>query len=104
MADKLTRDGFYPLGDRHPAHKFPPFVNIELEGSSGKNKKLKAQWDGQPRRCPKKGEWYLSGAIITAYRAPNDLSDEFHIARIVEVEEKKVIQTTVLGEVGNGEI
>jgi hypothetical protein len=33
-------------------------------------------------RAPKKGEWYLSGAIATAYRAPNDLSSKFHIARL----------------------
>jgi hypothetical protein len=32
-------------------------------------------------RAPKKGEYYLSGAIPEAYRAPNDLSMEFHILR-----------------------
>ena len=30
-------------------------------------------------RAPKRGEWYLSGAILSAYRAPNDLSTEFRI-------------------------
>jgi hypothetical protein len=30
-------------------------------------------------RKPMKGEWYLSGAIIEAYQAPNDLGDEFYI-------------------------
>ena len=35
-------------------------------------------------RAPLKGEWYLSGAIPEAYRAPNDLSIAFHICRIVE--------------------
>jgi hypothetical protein len=30
-------------------------------------------------RAPKKGEWYLSGAIPTAYRAPNDLKDTYYI-------------------------
>lgn len=34
-------------------------------------------------RAPKKGEWYISGAIPEAYRAPNDLSTEFRIAKIV---------------------
>jgi hypothetical protein len=30
-------------------------------------------------RAPKKGEWYLSGAIVEAYQAPNDLTDEYQI-------------------------
>jgi hypothetical protein len=34
-------------------------------------------------RAPKKGEFYLSGAIVSAYRAPNDLAQKFHIARLV---------------------
>lgn len=34
-------------------------------------------------RAPRKGEWYLSGAIIEAYRAPNDLSTLYWIARTV---------------------
>lgn len=35
------------------------------------------------KRSPHKGEWYLSGAIIEAYRASNDMTSEFHIARLV---------------------
>ena len=35
------------------------------------------------KRMPRKGEWFLSGAIIEAYRASNDLSGEFYIARLV---------------------
>lgn len=35
-------------------------------------------------RPPKKGEWYLSGATVEAYYAPNDLSTPYHIARLVE--------------------
>jgi hypothetical protein len=34
-------------------------------------------------RAPKKGEWYLSGAIIAGYKAPSDLSYPFHIAKLV---------------------
>lgn len=30
-------------------------------------------------RAPKKGEWYLSGAIVEAYQAPNDLTMEYQI-------------------------
>lgn len=32
-------------------------------------------------RPPRKGEYYLSGAIVAAYRAPNDLSTAYWIAR-----------------------
>lgn len=42
-----------------------------------------ARWDGQPPRCPKKGELYLSGAIPAAYRAKNDLSSMYFIAVVV---------------------
>lgn len=31
------------------------------------------------KRAPKKGEWYLSGAIVEAYQAPNDLTTEYTI-------------------------
>jgi len=43
---------------------------------------IKAEYTGE-KRTPKKGEWYLSGAQVSAYRAPNDLSQEFHIAKLV---------------------
>ncbi len=33
------------------------------------------------KRNPKKGEYFLSGAIATAYLAPNDLSSSYYIAR-----------------------
>jgi hypothetical protein len=35
-------------------------------------------------REPRAGEWYLSGAIPEAWRAPNALSTKFHILRQVE--------------------
>ena len=36
-------------------------------------------------RCPKKGEWYLSGAILEAWKAPSDLSMQFWILKRVAV-------------------
>jgi len=39
-------------------------------------------------RPPKKGEWYLSGAIPGAYQAPNDLNDSYHILRIMKMEQR----------------
>lgn len=39
----------------------------------------------EPKRPLKKGEWYLSGAIVEVYRAYNDL-DTFHVvAKLVKV-------------------
>lgn len=34
-------------------------------------------------RAPRKGEWYLSGAIPGAYCAPNDLPTQHHILKPV---------------------
>ena len=33
-------------------------------------------------REPKAGEWYLSGAVVHAYKAPNDLSSKYWIAQL----------------------
>ena len=38
------------------------------------------------KRPPQAGEWYISGAIPDAYRAPNDLTSSYHIAKLVLVE------------------
>ena len=40
-------------------------------------------------RAPKQGEWFLSGAIPEAYRAPNDLSGGYDILELVVV--RKVV-------------
>jgi hypothetical protein len=37
-------------------------------------------------RPPRAGEWYLSGALVAAYRTLGDLNHPFHIARVVKVE------------------
>ncbi len=52
---------------------------------SGPKRQVKLQATGE-YRPPKKGEWYISGAIPEGYRAPNDLSQAFNIGRLVEVE------------------
>lgn len=51
-------------------------------------------------RAPKKGEFYLSGAIITAYQAPNDFTSCYWIAKPVEMVTCKCCNGT--GEVANG--
>lgn len=48
-------------------------------------------------RPPKKGEWYLSGAIPECYRAPNDLTQSHYIVKIVRIQR---IETII--EVENG--
>lgn len=35
----------------------------------------------QGMRCPKAGEFYLSGAIVAAYRAPADLSSAYQVVK-----------------------
>lgn len=105
FSEKLKRDKFYPVMDRIP---FEDKERLELPKTNehggqrfyapvpslgmGVNG-VHAQWDGNPRRCPKKGEWYLSGSIVEAYRAPNDLATPFHIARLVRT---KTETTTII--------
>lgn len=62
----------YPLGDRVPG----------VFGQEQNNYRAKYSGEFRP---PNKGEWYLSGSIVAAYRAPNDLNTPFHIAILVKV-------------------
>ena len=39
------------------------------------------------KREPKAGEWYLSGAIIEAYRAPADLASRYRICKLCLTEQ-----------------
>jgi hypothetical protein len=64
----LERDALYPLGDAVPL--------------PGPHRDYRARMTGE-YRPPLAGDWYLSGAIITAYRAAADLSQPFYIARLV---------------------
>ncbi len=41
-------------------------------------------------RAPKKGEWYLSGAIIEGYLAKGNFIGDYHIAEIVLIEKRNV--------------
>jgi hypothetical protein len=72
----------YPLGDRHPQQKYGPLKGIGYEGDPT----IRAISNGI-KRNPKKGEWYLSGAIPCAYEARNDLTESYWIADIVKVTE-----------------
>jgi hypothetical protein len=72
----------YQLGDRHSEQKFGPMATTGHSDSS-----IMAI-NSKQFRCPKKGEWYLSGALPKAYQSPNDLSTEYYIATIVRVKKE----------------
>ena len=65
--------------------EMPPRINLT-------KKYRAASWLDKPQwfemvgeyRPPKKGEYYVSGAIPEVYQAPNDLSQNHQIARPVE--------------------
>jgi hypothetical protein len=67
---------------------------LDVEEHRAKNKAPRGLFKGTPNwggkfkatgefRCPRKGEWYLSGAKIQAWLAPNDLSTAYWIADVV---------------------
>ncbi len=98
--DKLTRKGLYSVVDRISFQESEalgfdkkPIGSITF----GPAKNLKAQWTGK-KRCPKAGEWYLSGSIIEAYKAFNDLSTPYHIAKLVRTETVTTVIETVVSE------
>jgi hypothetical protein len=79
-----------------------PVVLGELVGCQDELKKLgrtediplinvKAVRTGEFRE-PKKGEWYLSGAIAEAYRARNDLSMKFNICKLVLTRTRTIVE------------
>lgn len=53
--------------------------------------RIKAVWDGSPRRPPLAGEWYFSGDPVAAWRAGADLTTPYHIARLVKTETRTVV-------------
>lgn len=73
MGVKLERDELYQVAEDE---RLPRGMDRSL---------TRARPTGE-RRPPRAGEWYLSGAVVEAYRAPNDLSSEFRIAELVQGE------------------
>ena len=72
-----TPPGVYPCGE-HASHT--PIINsvaVDNRYAYCRNGFVKA---GE-KRPPRKGEWYLSGAVPTAYRAPNDLNTPYIILK-----------------------
>lgn len=101
--EKLDKNKFYPLGDvltLADIKKLGLLVQDMIPRGGGKIKPLRmsgkkchimAKPTGK-KRYPKKGEWLLSGTIIEAYRAPNDIAKQYHIAELVIVEKIEVIR------------
>lgn len=90
MPDRYTVSAgrLYPLHDNVP-------------GSTMKEHLLfRAQWTGE-KRPPRAGEWYLSGAVVEAYRALSNQTTTFHIARIVRV---RIVTQEVIEELVSGSI
>ena len=69
---RLTKRTNYPLADRHPAQRDNPGL------------KLVARYTGEVRTV-REGEWYLSGAVIEAYRSPHGTRSPYPIAKIYQV-------------------
>lgn len=80
VAERLNHDDYKALGITFRDVKGPlPTVGMNVVG-------VVAEYIREFRE-PKKGEWYLSGSIVEAYRAPNDYTpgNRFHIAKLVYV-------------------
>ena len=56
---------------------------------------IRAVYIGETRP-PKKGEWFLSGAIVEAYRALNDLTSAYPIARLVMTKTTTTTKTEIV--------
>jgi len=83
-----TEPKTYPLGDMPTAKETggaPAGERMVLPSLGMGPRNFRAISTGEMRK-PTKGEWYLSGAEIHAYKAPNDLSSAHRIAKLVRVE------------------
>jgi hypothetical protein len=77
----------YPLGDTPTAEETnnAPFNERFYSHSLGVGaSKWRAVYTGEKRK-PKKGEWFLSGNPVDAYKACADMDQVYHIARLVKV-------------------
>lgn len=81
---------FYRCTDRIPLMDRDRLGAPELDGDMFRNQTRDGYHIMAVRtfefRAPRKGEWYLSGSSPTAWRAPSDLSTEYHIMRLAVVE------------------
>lgn len=57
-----------------------PAIGFEPVRGEDPRSKTMYRWDGQPKRAPLKGEFYLSGAEVVAYEAKHNLTAAYFIA------------------------
>jgi hypothetical protein len=85
----MTKNELFPVVDYVPRRTLEALFKLNERVSFEESMRLKhhvrAKWTGE-KRCPKKGEWFLSGAIVGGYLATNDLSTPYHIAKLVATE------------------
>lgn len=86
---KMKKGILFPL-----AGFFPKNIPVKLR------KDIRCQSTGEFRE-PKKGEWFISGAIPEAYQAPNDLSTKYWIGTLVRVNKTVIVREDVVEEYGN---
>ena len=60
------------------------YKKLQIEGHTV-NRTHIARWNGEAKRCPKKGEYFISGAVPIAYRAVQDMTTEYYIAVLERV-------------------
>jgi hypothetical protein len=95
MATKAKKEPkLYPVADMP---RYAEAMKLGFKDSMYAKMKCRVVRTGEYRE-PKKGEWFLSGAIPEGYRAANDLPSKYHICRLVRVETKHVIVETIVAE------
>lgn len=72
-------------------------VVVPFEGFVGESWRSECLYHVLGYREPKKGEYYLSGAICEAYKAPNDLPSKFLVVK--PTQKVKTVQVYTPGEV-----
>jgi hypothetical protein len=87
----------YPLGDTPTAAETggADFKERFVSQSFGEGARRFAAVPTGEKRPPRRGEWYLSGGPIAAYRAPNDLDHPYHIAKLVRATTTTHTVTTI---------
>ena len=80
------QENLFPLAySQHVPKEDREALGIEGLYISAFSKKIMAVFTGE-KRCPKAGEWFLSGAVVEAYRTKNDLDTPYYIASLVRTE------------------
>lgn len=86
----LRSSGLYPLSD-WVTDREKAKLGVAPRQRECDSEMIRAMPSGD-YRAPKRGEWFLSGAIVSAYKADNDLTTPYHIARLVVAEKRIVLK------------